>query len=223
MRRQLLAAGAVAAAAIVATPANAAICIGVGVNGAAPVSRACDTPADPGFVNYVATTGGYFFNVSGTGSPIVDMPELLTQSINIEQRGGVPSVIDVYITQTDLTSLNSTLLSSFTSNTVFGLTAQITTYYDVLNRLFTGTQLQSKNFSGSGAFEGGNYVNVSGPWSETVRYTLNFTGGAGSNFNGTVNIGAVPEPGTWGLMLLGFGGIGMAMRRRQRPKLAQVA
>jgi hypothetical protein len=34
---------------------------------------------------------------------------------------------------------------------------------------------------------------------------------------------AVPEPGTWALMLLGFGGIGLALRRRRRPALAQVA
>jgi hypothetical protein len=34
---------------------------------------------------------------------------------------------------------------------------------------------------------------------------------------------AVPEPGTWALMLLGFGGIGFAMRRRQKPVLAQLA
>ncbi len=31
---------------------------------------------------------------------------------------------------------------------------------------------------------------------------------------------AVPEPATWGLMIVGFGGIGMAMRRRQGPRLA---
>jgi PEP-CTERM motif len=30
------------------------------------------------------------------------------------------------------------------------------------------------------------------------------------------HFGAVPEPGTWALMLLGFGGIGMAMRRSRR-------
>jgi hypothetical protein len=36
-------------------------------------------------------------------------------------------------------------------------------------------------------------------------------------------IQAVPEPGTWALMLLGFGGIGMAMRHRRRPALAQIA
>jgi hypothetical protein len=34
---------------------------------------------------------------------------------------------------------------------------------------------------------------------------------------------AVPEPATWGLMLLGFGGMGMMLRRRRRPTLAQIA
>ena len=33
----------------------------------------------------------------------------------------------------------------------------------------------------------------------------------------------LPEPATWAMMLLGFGGIGMAMRRKRRPALAQVA
>jgi fibro-slime domain-containing protein len=33
---------------------------------------------------------------------------------------------------------------------------------------------------------------------------------------------SVPEPGTWAMMLLGFGGIGLAMRRR-RPALGEVA
>jgi hypothetical protein len=37
--------------------------------------------------------------------------------------------------------------------------------------------------------------------------------------------GGVPEPGTWALMLLGFGGIGMAMRRsrKAKPALRQIA
>lgn len=30
----------------------------------------------------------------------------------------------------------------------------------------------------------------------------------------SLNISAVPEPGTWGMLLLGFGGVGFAMRRR---------
>ena len=36
-------------------------------------------------------------------------------------------------------------------------------------------------------------------------------------------IQAVPEPATWAMMLLGFGGIGMSMRRRRQPVLAQIA
>jgi hypothetical protein len=37
--------------------------------------------------------------------------------------------------------------------------------------------------------------------------------------------GAVPEPATWAMMLLGFGGIGMTMRRRRRSgaTLTQIA
>jgi len=40
---------------------------------------------------------------------------------------------------------------------------------------------------------------------------------------GLPNGGVVPEPATWGMMLLGFTGIGFAMRRRRKPGLVQVA
>jgi len=33
----------------------------------------------------------------------------------------------------------------------------------------------------------------------------------------------IPEPATWGMMLLGFAGMGLAMRRRRQPALAQLA
>jgi hypothetical protein len=36
-------------------------------------------------------------------------------------------------------------------------------------------------------------------------------------------VGGVPEPATWAMMLLGFGGIGVAMRRRRKEALAQIA
>ena len=37
-------------------------------------------------------------------------------------------------------------------------------------------------------------------------------------------IGAVPEPSTWAMMLLGFGGVGVALRRRRRATfIAQLA
>lgn len=34
---------------------------------------------------------------------------------------------------------------------------------------------------------------------------------------------AIPEPATWAMMLLGFGAVGFAMRRRRAPVLAQAA
>jgi hypothetical protein len=56
-------------------------------------------------------------------------------------------------------------------------------------------------------------------------YTLHLEGssaGQGS-FGGNIAFVAVPEPATWGMMLLGFGVVGFAMRRRSRPALLQIA
>ena len=41
----------------------------------------------------------------------------------------------------------------------------------------------------------------------------------------SLNFAAVPEPGTWGMMIIGFGALGMAMRRRRETvaSLAQSA
>jgi hypothetical protein len=36
-------------------------------------------------------------------------------------------------------------------------------------------------------------------------------------------VGSVPEPATWALMLLGFAGIGVALRRARKPALNQLA
>ena len=50
----------------------------------------------------------------------------------------------------------------------------------------------------------------------TLRFDLSVFGGVNNGVRvstGALTTGAVPEPATWAMMLLGFGGIGFAMRR----------
>lgn len=58
---------------------------------------------------------------------------------------------------------------------------------------------------------------------DNVAYS--FTGGPSANYNFEVveAAAAVPEPATWAMMLIGFGGIGAAMRRRKRKVTTNVA
>lgn len=60
-----------------------------------------------------------------------------------------------------------------------------------------------------------------------IPYTFTLTGNApqGGAVTGNLSVNSgVPEPGTWGLMLLGFGGIGFSLRRKRSvPKLLQLA
>lgn len=214
MKRIVLSLAASVAAIALAPAANATICIGIAVNGGAVVNVGCD--GGSGSVNYNTTNGGYFYNVSASGSPLLSAATLLTQSVNIQSQGGANALIDVYITQQGITSATTGLLSTLTSNTISGLTATLTSYYSASNALFSGTQLQQGVFNGPGVLSAGNGISVAGAWSETVKYSLNFTGGNGSNFNGTANLTAVPEPATWGLMLLGFGAMGGMLRTRRR-------
>ena len=59
-----------------------------------------------------------------------------------------------------------------------------------------------------------------------LRYqSLNAPGLNGASGTGTVSTltAAVPEPGTWAMMLLGFGAIGFSMRRKRPVALLQAA
>ena len=78
---------------------------------------------------------------------------------------------------------------------------------------------QLLTFNTLGSFQGSVLVDIP---SSSPDY-IDPSGGAfddGKSFNFRVNVNAinsaVPEPGTWAMMLLGFGGMGVAMRRTRR-------
>jgi len=75
------------------------------------------------------------------------------------------------------------------------------------------------SFKGSGTFTG----NIGGVGFDPTPGIFSFSAQGGNLTSFSATTTAVPEPATWALMLLGFGGIGMAMRRRRQPVLAQVA
>ncbi|MGB7419479.1 MAG: FxDxF family PEP-CTERM protein [Erythrobacter sp.] len=52
----------------------------------------------------------------------------------------------------------------------------------------------------------------------TLTFNYDVLGQIGS-YGGNITFQAVPEPGTWALMLLGFAGIGVAMRRRRKEEV----
>ncbi len=97
--------------------------------------------------------------------------------------------------------------------------ASITTFsLTSLNNIdFTSVTLNGATFalSPTGNFEFGDV----GPIALQAINTLVVNGytGGGGGFGGSLAFaGAIPEPATWGLMILGFGAVGAAMRRREK-------
>lgn len=79
-----------------------------------------------------------------------------------------------------------------------------------------GAQLNGNNFNilSSGVIESRTITMVIGAGDHTIR----LRGSAGnelSEYSGLITLGGVPEPTSWALMILGFGVIGGAMRRRR--------
>lgn len=59
-------------------------------------------------------------------------------------------------------------------------------------------------------------INTFGGAGQTLRI-VGTTTGLGGSYGGNVTFaaGAIPEPATWGMMILGFGAVGAAVRRRR--------
>nr|WP_308515616.1 FxDxF family PEP-CTERM protein [Sphingomonas limnosediminicola] len=107
----------------------------------------------------------------------------------------------------------STTGTSFTTATLSGMVGGVATIYNLF-----ALDAEHMNFKLNPSF-----------LDAGTNYTFAFTGNnsdAAAALSGNVTIRqtpAVPEPGTWAMMLLGFGATGLMMRRRKAPVFAQVA
>jgi PEP-CTERM motif-containing protein len=141
---------------------------------------------------------------------------------------------------TDLTDFNDTF-----TFTIMGSPGQVNAQVGAIsldhiqNIAFSSIMLDGNAFtltSAPGAAKQYSCCGVDGLGSVTLGvgdHTINLIGtlaGVDSgSYSGTLNVqpvrGAVPEPATWAMMLLGFGAMGMATRRRgaKNARLLQIA
>jgi hypothetical protein len=111
---------------------------------------------------------------------------------------------------------------------------EIDSYSGLRSRLQSGTALDNI-ITGDGA-DSDQFIDAGNGYDVTLGLGRLFSllaGGSGTFTTGTIfgsgapqdiqlpppTTGAVPEPATWAMMLLGFAGIGMALRRGRKPAL----
>ena len=112
-----------------------------------------------------------------------------------------------------------------TGSYIFDLTSSTAGASITLEQLLTGGGVSIiQTVMGTGRFLELDTGTLAANTTYRFLYTFNApTGGGTLSGNASFYAGGVPEPATWAMMLIGFGGIGLAMRRRRRPVLAQVA
>jgi len=192
--RQVAIGATLATAAIAAAPASAAV---------TPSNDPCSAGYVQGAIACVGYVGGNLFT-GGTGSATTATQQnLINQLLNGPATSQTGAYAPPYSLSTgsvlgSLANLNGTATLNFGNLTLSGLT--------VLGAHFgNNTDADNNNVS---AFW---LLNVTSP-----THTITLANGQGSsNAQIFATQAAVPEPATWALMLMGFGGMGVAMRRRR--------
>jgi len=214
---------AVAAASIAAfaVPANATISIGLqeaGVNGGAITTVATGAT----FASFADSYGTFELTFTSGAQGLT--PILLGSTSHVQNTTSTGGTLDVYVTRTNISGpVPLGFFSSFTSNTLpTGWTLTESTWVDLANGTYTGTEVSNHVFNGpiiNDTFEHTGTAGAgAGQYSLTQRYTITATG-VGESL-ATISTAAIPEPATWGLMIMGFGGIGALVRNRRRQTAA---
>lgn len=214
-----------------AAPASATVSLyakATGVNNGAILLLGSDNGT--GVFSYSGNYGSFYNSITAVGAPVLSSPSLLSQAISVS--GSTAGSLSLFIVQSGVTGSSTDLLSTLTANAFTGAVSSVTlsTFASAVNPFslsgsggydFSASQLAAQTFSGAGSYTSTNSVSgITGPYYEIARYDVSMGNGGGSA-NNTINLqqginSAVPEPATWGMMLLGFAAVGYAMRRRAK-------
>ena len=215
MRRILITALAGAAIALAASPASAA--------GGPPDANPTDNPCTSG---YAAAAGG--------SDAIACEGYFGGNILQTNDAGAIQTAVDALLssTPTDPNPQNGYVPLPYTYGGILETIDSLnsTTNIATFSALLSGQVIIGAHFgqnadpgaAGENSFTGFWLFNITTP-----THSIVFDSALGtSNVVLLQNTGgAVPEPATWAMMLLGFGGIGFAMRRgrKQNGRLLQIA
>lgn len=162
---------------------------------AAAVPVVC-SDTDPSFDCYGIPSGNYTYGTTGF-------------DVFIKRPSDLSALVGFDFNATGLLIHSSSTITTITGTYTFTPSAGAFTSVSLLSNTISG--FSSDNFSLTP--EGSLVINFTG-------VNLLTRGEAQLSFAAPA---AVPEPAAWGMMLLGFGGIGFAMRRKHQTRTAQVA
>ena len=211
--RMLLQFAAVAASLLVSVPATAAVVYnstpsngfnyGAG-NNYAPANAAVLTDAN----GEIALR----FHQTGVAAPASDSAGVYSFAL-----GTTPISFDWYLEPANRTALTSSLIT--VSNVGTGQTVSYNPFFVGNDNFTDGSSFQNSARLNFGFLLGAGFTpNVDSSYS----VTLNNNGTSLTTFaqlGAGATTGAVPEPATWAMMLIGFGAAGVSLRRRTRTTL----
>ena len=224
MRRILMTALGAAASIAIASPASAAVSVTT-TNGT-PLSNQIFgiAGADGIHVYGSAPSNGGPANVEYTGNTDLHITNGFAQ---IQDAGTEGDLFNIIINPDDLFNLMKFSVQ------LEGDAGTVSVYYLLSGSLLDANAIASyTSFAGSfasGQHDNQNYLISGGTFdgimiSSTSPISVFQVKQNSYQLGGTPTpLGSVPEPATWAMMLLGFGGIGMAMRARRKKGLVQIA
>ena len=216
MKHILLVSAAVLAAATVSAPASAAVVGSIAPTSAGNLLTLSSAGLSSGGSSVATLLGGTVYT---NDQPFADQPAGAIFGSTFLAAGpssGSPATLTFSVATSFLSFLwgspdlyNSLVINSTTG----GVTG---------NQTFTATSLGFPTTNGSQSVS--QYVRfqgVAGTRINSVQFSNVPSADAFESAN--FSIAAVPEPATWALMLVGFGGVGFAMRRRKSKVATRVS